>query len=505
MDMELQRTCLDGFQTVLDQVVMQEETLESIVPDACPDILRIVEADGEVCLKSRELSEGNLRAGGTIRATVLYIPDSEPGPRRMEVRIPFVCSLDDPRFHSDGRLVAAPRLCGVDAQVINPRKILVRAQLAVAVQVMAPEKLEVCVGASGENGLQQRLEERSAYRITAVREKSFTFSDVLSLSASRPRVEEVLRSRMEPRSLEAKIIGSKLIVKGEVVLRCLCRSVDGEIGSVQFELPYSQILEVSGVQEGAEVSVTPVLAASECSLQQGDPGSLAVSLEILAQAVVWEEQTVTVVSDLYCTQCPVEVDREELTLERFMDTGAQRQTVRQLCECGIPVKAVLDCSLSVGRLTRTETEGGVTVSAGTLVSVLFLSEDDALCAAAYPIAAEAVLPVSRDAALRFGCLNAGELTATPVTGGLEVRFNVEFPYLALEKTVCGVVSGVRPLPMEEGGGSRPSVVLRVVGEREALWDIAKSCGATVADIMTANELDSDSAPAGMLLLIPKQR
>lgn len=507
MDMELQRTCLDGFQTILDQTVIQEETLESIVPDACPDIQRIVDTDGEVCMRTRELSEGSLRVGGSIRATVIYIPDGEPGARRMEVRIPFVCSVDDSRLRSDGRLVAAPRLCRVDARIVNPRKVLVRAELAVAVQVMVPEQLEVCTGACdvSENGLQQRREERSTYRVTAVTEKTFTFSDVLSLSASRPRVEELLRSRMELRSLDAKVIGSKLILKGEATLRCLCRSEEGALNAVQFELPYSQILELSGVQEGADVTVVPVLAASECVLQPGDPGSLAVSLEIVAQAVVREAQTMTVVSDLYCTQCPVEVDREELSLSRLMDLGAQRQAVRQFCPWDVPVKEVLDCGLWVGRTAKRKEDSGMVVTANTTVCVLFLSEDDALCAASFPVEAEAALPVNGETELFFSCLGSGELTAAPVTGGLEVRFTVEFPYLALERTRCGALTGLRPLPVEEGSGPKPSVILRVVGEKEALWDIAKACSATVEDIMTANQLESESAPAGMLLLIPKQR
>lgn len=508
MDMELQHTCLNGFRTVLEQTLIQEETLESIVPDACPDIMRIVDADAEVSLKTKDLSEGSLRVGGSIRATVLYIPDGESGPRHMEVRIPFVCSVDNPNFHSNCRVVAVPRLCGVDARAVNPRKVLVRAELAVSVQAHAPHELTVCSGVScgGEQGLQQRCEERSAYVITSVQEKPFTFSDVLNLSASKPRAEEVLRSQVEPRSLDAKIIGSKLIVKGEASLKALYRADNGEVCAVQFDLPFSQIIEVTGAHEEADVSVEPVLVASDCTLQPGDPGALAVSMELLAQAVVREQQTISVVSDLYCTQCPVEVDREELILRRLVGIDTQRQTVRQFCECGIPPKTVIDCSLTVGRLTKENTPEGLAVTADTSVSVLFLSEDDALCAVTYSVPATCTLPVTGEMELSWRCLNGGELTATPVTGGLEIRFNVEFPYLAMEQSCCSAVGGIRPLPVPEGAGApRPSVVLRVVSDGEALWDIAKACGATVADIMAANELESDSAPDGMLLLIPKQR
>ena len=48
MEFELERTQLDRFDALLDTTLHQEETLEMIVPDACPDILRIVETDGRV-------------------------------------------------------------------------------------------------------------------------------------------------------------------------------------------------------------------------------------------------------------------------------------------------------------------------------------------------------------------------------------------------------------------------------------------------------------------------
>ena len=44
MDMELQRMVMEGYRPVSQGMFSQEETLESIVPDAFPDISRIVSA-----------------------------------------------------------------------------------------------------------------------------------------------------------------------------------------------------------------------------------------------------------------------------------------------------------------------------------------------------------------------------------------------------------------------------------------------------------------------------
>ena len=56
-------------------------------------------------------------------------------------------------------------------------------------------------------------------------------------------------------------------------------------------------------------------------------------------------------------------------------------------------------------------------------------------------------------------------------------------------------------PVEEKG---PSIVTRAVAA-ERLWDIAKSYRTTTADIMQANELESEEGLSGKLLLIPRKR
>ena len=89
MELELDRTQRSGYEAVLDTTVCREETLESIVPDACPDILRICDTEGVVCLRDKVLQDGRVELSGSVRAALLYLPDGEEGIRRMEVELPF--------------------------------------------------------------------------------------------------------------------------------------------------------------------------------------------------------------------------------------------------------------------------------------------------------------------------------------------------------------------------------------------------------------------------------
>lgn len=507
MELELRHTTLEGFQTVLERTVVQEETAEGIVPDVCPDMMRIVDACGQVFLTGRELSAGSLRVTGTVRATVLYIPEGENGPRHMEVELPFACLLDDPGLHGGCRAWVKPRLNGVDARAVNPRKVLVRAEVLLDVRVYAPEEKQLCGGVScrEEIGLQQKPEERETWTISAVNEKAITFSDVLNFPSSRPQAAQILRSRVEQRGLECKVIGGKLVVKGESELVVLYRTEENAAATVRFDLPYSQVMELAGVGEESEIRAETLLTGLECVLQPGEPGSVSVTVEMLIHAAAFEKRTVTLLSDLYATACPVEPEWESVLLYPAMAGENRRESMRRFCECGIPAKTVVDAFLTIGRVTIVKGEEGTLCRADTSVTILFLSEDDALCSVTYPIPTECSRKATEGTVSDCRCREVGELTAVPVTGGLEVRFDVEFSGMTLEQSICPAVCAVRVLPLPEGGTERPSVILRKVEEGESLWDIAKACQSTVEDIAAANELEGEPAPGGAMLLIPRRR
>ena len=109
MELELDRTQRSGYEAVLDTTVCREETLESIVPDACPDILRICDTEGVVCLRDKVLQDGRVELSGSVRAALLYLPDGEEGIRRMEVELPFSCPLEHPALTPLCRVVEIGR------------------------------------------------------------------------------------------------------------------------------------------------------------------------------------------------------------------------------------------------------------------------------------------------------------------------------------------------------------------------------------------------------------
>ena len=505
MELTLNRNCLSCYDTVLETTVFHEETMEMIVPDACPDILRIVDTAGMVCVKDKGTQEGRTEITGTARCSVLYLPDGESGLRRIEANIPFFCTADGPGVTPGCAVVAVPRVQTADTRVINPRKVVVRVNLAIDLRVYSKAENSLCSGAEWESGMvvEQLKEVQDTYTPVCVQEKPFTFSDELTISGSRPEAEELLKYRPDLVCSESKIIGNKLIFKGEAVLHLCYRSGDGALCTVDYELPFSQIMEVSGAGEEADCDLEVLMTDLSCTLDPGDGRTLSVSMGLLAQAVVWERRSIELLTDLYGVSCELTPEFQPCTFHSLLERGTRRQTPREIIETGTMAKLVSDARVSIGQVTQTREADRLILTAEAMLTVVYTAEDNEIYAVSRQVSVPCQLELPEGSRCSCTCRCAGEIYATPTSGGIEVRFDVDFSYVAQSTRRVSAVADAQ-VGEAEAREDAPSIVLRVVSH-ERLWDIAKAYRTTMEDILQANELESGTELAGRLLLIPRHR
>ena len=250
MELLFDREQLRCFERLADVTLCQEETLETIVPDACPDILRIVQVCGQAYLTGKQAREGTASVSGCVRASILYQPEDGEGLKCMETSLPFAAQAEAPGFTSQGQVSAAVRLRSADARVLNPRKVLLRADLAIDITALQPVELEICQGIleGGEQGVQQQIQQQEADPLCAVEEKPFTFSEQIRVAGNQS-LARLLSLRAEPVCTESKLIGAKLIFKGEVNVQMLYQGEDGSLMAQRQSLPFSQTMEVNGAGE----------------------------------------------------------------------------------------------------------------------------------------------------------------------------------------------------------------------------------------------------------------
>jgi hypothetical protein len=508
MELQLKRNQINCFESVLHMTMLQEETAEMIVPDACPDILRIADTEGIACIRNKEAKAGVAQIDGIVKTTVLYVPDGTVGLQRLPLQIPFSCKIEHAGIVPQMVLQVRPSIASMETRIMNPRKILVRVQICLYVEGCVPDTIELCKEIETEStvSLQTLQREQTIWIITGVGEKPFQFSDQMNLPSGKPDVEEVLKYRVFVSCDDAKMIGTKLIFKGEVATRIFYRSVAGSLQTVEYTLPYSQMMEMKGVEESANCAVSVILSDLSIGVESdGEGSSFEFSMGFLAQAQAWEEKRITVLSDLYSTSCSAVPQIQNYFFHSLREVGENRKSRRETIETTVLPKSVLDAYVMTGAVAQMQEEEYKVFSTETQVMVLYLGEDNQIYEASMrvPVEEKIVMDAEKTCSCRAVC--PGEVFATPTPGGLEVRYPVDFSFQTLTELK---MAGISAVTLEEGEKiERPSMVVRMTEAGDRIWDLAKQYASTMEDICAANALeDQDSElPVGRLLLIPHKR
>lgn len=510
MELELKRSRFDGFETGGELTLTEENTAETIVPDYCPDIARIIDTEGRVYLHGRELRDGRAEISCTVRVTVLYTPDGESGIRTLEYAMPFTVESEPKALPDCTTLTAEAEVEFLETRILNPRKVFTHCKLVLRLTGYRRLPLELCTDVeAGENlRVEKRQEQQHAAILTHIVEKDFTFSDELELSPSREGAVEILSSRVGSQVTETKIVGSKLILKGLYSVSLLYRSQEGNCCAASGELPFSQIMEVEGAAETAAASVLLQFSGAELQIDGDREGRrIAVTLYLHATAMLRQEQDMTLLSDLYSTAYDLAYEAQPVQLTEFAQELARRQTVREVLEIGVVAESILAVSASPGAVSVAREGDSVTLRSSVMVRALYVDEGGAVLMVRrnLDVACQLELPEDCRVTARAACPD--EVQGSLGDRGIEVRFQVEFQAEAVsrKKRVC--VSAARlddSKPKDQAGA--PSLVLRCKGRQESLWDLAKRYNTTIDAILSANGLESESdVPEEKLLLIPRKR
>ena len=509
MELELKKTCLDHYETGGEATWTQEETAETIVPDYCPDIARIITANGCTYLHSRELRDGKVELSGTLRLTVLYIPEKEGGIRTLDVSIPFTAESDRGSFAGCQSLFADTQVEFLETRMLNPRKIFTHCKLVHRAAGYRRSQLCFCsdVEATKEGCVEKRLEEQQAVLLTAISEKDFTFTEEMVISAGRCGAAELLHSQVTPTVTETKLVGSKLIFKGVFHVQILYRGTDGTYAQTTAELPFSQIMEAEPLSEQAAVSLALQITGAEIQLTgEADDRQIGVTLYLHAAAQLRENVSMTLLCDLYSTAWETSYEAAPLSIVAAHSQYTHRQSVREMLEMGAAPESLLALWVRCGPVSVSREEKSA-LRTTALVRALVLDENGApmLAERRVEVMGQAELPKDRNVTVRAYCPEIP--TGTLSDRGVEVRFPVEFALETTEslKRVC--ISAVRldeDSPRDMSGA--PSLVLRRLGQRETAWELAKNCNSTITDLLAANQLESErDIPRDRLLLIPRKR
>ena len=496
MECAFEERILSHLHLAADEWLRQEETADMIVPDSSPDAEQILDSYAVCTVRSVECRTGSVLISGGVQAGVIYLAQEETAPRVLESYLPFSIKKDLEGSTEDARAVVCCRAAGVDARILNSRKLMLRLDLGCALQLYVPRELAVYAPPEDNPRLQLH---RQAYSVTLpveAAQKHFAIQEELDLPAGRPALQKLLRYDLQPVLTESRLAGGRVVFKGELTLELVYLTQDGGVERWQTQLPFSQFVDLAGTYDDEPLRLELQCAGSDVTWEEG---RLCLDMMYLVQAVIYAPQQLELVDDAYYLQGSLQARTAPCSLRCLLDTQQQSLPVR-LSAAGT-LRQVLDARTFLGRAEITWHSGAATIRVPVTARLWGVGEEGRLTSISGSGWAELTQNASPDSQCCVTAACMGEVYAMPGPSGMEVRVNVALT--ARWHALCNYES-ISAVTVQEDSGSRerPSVIVRKLTQDTPLWELAKSCGTTCSQIRSANEIRGDVASAGSLLLLP---
>lgn len=477
--------------------VTQEESMETAIPEYCPDIARIVDAVGQVCLREKKLSEGHVTVNGSVRVRVLYTSEESAGLRALTLSVPFSCQMDDKRLTACRTACINSRLLLCEVKAVTSRKVYVRVMPELTIIGYLPQKCQVCTQA--DEGIQVRWEEWEAETLTDVIEREFSYTQEALMDSTHPAPDDLLMDQVYLRTMECRHIGNKLVVKGEAAISVLYRAEGQKLCTYETVLPFSQILDGMEQSEEASFDVYPQLQESELRVMRTEGGSgFGVTARIVLLVFVREKRKMRYIADLYSTTCRTHTDRSVLQPSSGYCRESIRQELVQKLEFGRDTPFFYLTQADCGQVNMGNQDNGMALRTTVRMKVLYLDESGS------PMSTERTAEVSAPVVtVPDGYWASCQQPSQRITGDrCEIHLPVEFLLSSSHKEEIAAITGGELLEDAEPE-QMPSVVMRRMEPGETLWDIAKQYRTDQELIRSVNDLTEEET--GKMLLIPKMR
>ena len=174
MELELKFTEVTGCEPVGDLVTTQEESMETAIPEYCPDMARIVDTVGQLRLREKHLTGQQLTVSGSVVLTVLYTSEESAGLRSLSMEVPFSCQVEDKRLMGCTAVCVAGRLLLAEARAVTARKLYLRVMPEFTVSGYAHRRQRLCCGVGEDPALRVRRQETELELLTAGEEREFS-------------------------------------------------------------------------------------------------------------------------------------------------------------------------------------------------------------------------------------------------------------------------------------------------------------------------------------------
>lgn len=493
----------------LSQIIGQKQVLitvdgDVIVNDVKPDVLKVINTNGTICVYKKETLNGKVKLEGCVNTYIIYLADDEMGSiRTVNTSLDFSEIIDMDNCKEGMTLEENLCIKGFETKVINSRKVHVKAFVETGLKVYSNDDIEAIVDIQNEEDIQMLNSSRNVMSLIGENTGKSVLKDTINIEAQ-DDFAEIMSVNFSISDIETKTSYNKVLIKANANVNVMYLTEDNRISNCSGKIPIMGFIDMPNIIDTSECMSKIKFKNLEIRPNNIEEHSIYVEADLELFCRAYENKTINVIEDAYSISNNIELKRNTVratTMQnRVRDTFKISKTFTnpELIYgriLGVNVKPLIE---------NTEVRDGRISYEGKLDTEFIVSNDNNINGVTESVPFDFVLTselIRRNSDIETQ-INVTNQRAYNTDDGVVLEVELEIMALVQDSEDFNFIQDINIT--EDTNQDLYSMVIYFVKPGDTLWKIAKQFKSKVDDIARINNIeDANKIHIGQQLYIPK--
>ena len=463
-----------------------------IVPDIKPDIINIINSNGNAYIYKKEVTTSRVRIDGNLDTHIIYLADNGET-RSIQTTLNFIETIEDTSITEEMFFDYDLRIQKIETKILNERKISVTAQIELNAILKKIEEVEILDDISEIKDVEKLEEKMTIRNLIGVNIVKTSLKENINTQEN-DEIAEILKTDVNIINSESKISYNKVLAKAEANISIMYLTEDNRINTVNGVFPIMSFIDLENIKEENECNIEYKIKNMLFTQNSKEQHGILIQIEFEVQCEVFENKQISVIQDIYglknnikCKENTINInscdnmDEDKINIEQKVFVEDINKVIDIECFAKIVEKKVIN--------NITNYEGEV------CASILYEAENkNGLCSKEVKIPFALKKEKSQAIKLRIA-RKEFSLSNENVNIFLEIE-TIEI----MQQTKQ--IKLIEEINVEEETDENPySMIVYFIKPEDTLWSIGKKFKVTIENICKYNNLENSKIIPGSKLYI----
>ena len=506
IDLNQEKLCINKLICEKREVVFIEEDM--IVPDSKPDILDAINVNGNVCVYKKEVLDGKVRVDGCVNTYIMYIPDSkENNLRGLNATLEFSQEIAISECKEGMQAVISLEIKDLECNVLNGRKINIRAGIEFKIKIFSNEYIDVITGINNIDDIQTLDKIFEVNSVLGNDSARVYLKDTLNID-NQDEIAEILKAEINLGDYDIKISYNKILSKCEAYVKIMYLTEDNRINTVEGKIPAVGFIDMQNVSEETICEINNQINNIIIRPNSAEDHSIYIEIEIETECTAFDKKKIALIQDLYSPSLNLDFSQRNINL--LSEKNIKSKIITVTSSTNIPdIKEgkLLDIEVHIS-LTKEQKEMTKIIYEGeVLLNYIFLNNNGNVNSKVSKMPFEFNIEnfdQDNNTNIETKLKIINKKCNVSNNGDIESSIDIEVISESWEKTSIDIIDNIEIKEIDKKTNNYDSLIIYIVQNGDTMWNIAKKFRSTVEDLAKMNEItDTDKIQVGQKIYIPK--